>query len=246
MSYAIFIFTKKEGKQLAIANANFISGCCENELKKYDKAISLLKESLILRKEILGNNNHDVVENLHRLGTVYANKLEFKLAVAPLKESLHILVTMIGPKQLGIADILLDLGQVLYSLNRLDETFFSYAEALEIFRIHYGNKHLKVAKCLGLLGCLCDDKKEISECIQYFEEAINVYNFCLDKKNLKGLFIDQVIKDGCLSWASTVYNLATVQERQGQIEKAGKSYTSKLIKLFVLSKFEFSLSAYLS
>ena len=27
----IFILTKRGGKQLAIANANFISGCCEDE-----------------------------------------------------------------------------------------------------------------------------------------------------------------------------------------------------------------------
>ena len=33
MSYATFMFTKKEGKQLDIANTNFISGCCEDELK---------------------------------------------------------------------------------------------------------------------------------------------------------------------------------------------------------------------
>ena len=33
MSYATFMFTKKEGKQLDIANTNFISGCYEDELK---------------------------------------------------------------------------------------------------------------------------------------------------------------------------------------------------------------------
>ena len=77
-------------------------------------------------------------------------------------------------------------------------------------------------------------------------QSLHILVTMINNKILKGLFIYQVIKDGCLSWASTVYNLATVQERQGQIEEAGKSYTSKLIKLFVLSKFEFSLSAYLS
>ncbi len=91
-----------------------VVGRVYHKLGLYDRAVPLLEESLELRRQVLGRENSDVSENLHRLGLLRLDQARYADAVKLLRESLAMRQKLYGDAHRDTARTSTYLGLALF------------------------------------------------------------------------------------------------------------------------------------
>eukprot|EP00559_Dactyliosolen_fragilissimus_P000213 CAMPEP_0184874626 /NCGR_PEP_ID=MMETSP0580-20130426/42505_1 /TAXON_ID=1118495 /ORGANISM="Dactyliosolen fragilissimus" /LENGTH=1037 /DNA_ID=CAMNT_0027377671 /DNA_START=1768 /DNA_END=4881 /DNA_ORIENTATION=+ len=230
MKLSIRIHSKSRGKHhITVANAQFFAGCCEDELKNFDQALTFLKDAMAGRKKNLGPNDYNIAKTLHKLGNVHKAKKEFRHGAMCLKECLRILTFTVGPEHLDVAYCLLDLGEIFLTQSQNDEALYSFTEALEIFRKNFKSDHITIARCLSLIGGLYDARGNIHDALKTLQKSENIYQSNLGTSQNKEQLL--LLEFDSVSYASVLYSLARIFDRQ-QDYKVAADYYSKALKIY--------------
>ena len=129
-----------------------------NDLGLYDQAEGLLRESLEIRKRVLGNENPEVATSLHNLAKVLYRKNDYDGAEACYREALAMQRKLLGNEHPDVAETLNFLALVMDEKGDYDGAEALLREALAVRRKLFGNEHLDVAMTLNGLAGVLDDK----------------------------------------------------------------------------------------
>jgi len=129
-----------------------------NDLGLYDQAEGLLRESLDIRKRLLGNENPDMATSLDHLAKVLYRKNDFDAAEIHYREALAMRRKLLGNEHPDIADTLNYLALVMDEKGDYDGAESLLREALAMRRNLLGNEHQDVAMALNGLAGVLDDK----------------------------------------------------------------------------------------
>jgi len=149
-------------------------GCVYQRMGQYDKAMSLLQESLLLYRSTEGERSNIVGKILRDISGVLHDQEKDEEALEVLEEAHTILTEAVGTDQPTIAMVLSCKGKCLYSLGRLDEAQAMLEEAVRIDRMAWGGSSVTVAASLANLGLICRDSGKLDEAMAKFEEALEI------------------------------------------------------------------------
>jgi serine/threonine protein kinase/tetratricopeptide (TPR) repeat protein len=133
-------------------------GSVYDDLGLYDQAEGLLRESLEIRKRVLGNENPDVAASLHDLAKVLYRKNNYDEAEGRYREALAMRRKVLGNEHPDVAETLNFLALVIDEKGDYDGAETLLREALAMRRKLFGNEHPDVAMTLNGLAGVLDDK----------------------------------------------------------------------------------------
>jgi serine/threonine protein kinase/tetratricopeptide (TPR) repeat protein len=137
------------------------------EQKKFAEAEPVVRQAVILRRNLLGTEHHNVAQALDVLAEVLVGEEKLAEAEAVAREGLAISRKTIGEQHFTTADCLGNLGMALHKAGRLTEAEAAFREALAIWR-QLGNLKEKAANWNGawvcsVLAAVLRDQGKLSE-----------------------------------------------------------------------------------
>mmetsp|Transcript_6492 Transcript_6492/g.7436 ORF Transcript_6492/g.7436 Transcript_6492/m.7436 type:complete len:441 (+) Transcript_6492:99-1421(+) len=96
-----------------------------------EEIMSVYKESLQIKKRILGENHLSVGTTLNNIGSVYFSNELFHEAMNAYQQALEIMVLKLGNFHLDVATVYSNIGDVYFATDRLEEAEISYDLALK-------------------------------------------------------------------------------------------------------------------
>ena len=140
----------------------------------YDTALPLIRQSLEIRRSVLGGEHPDTALSLDHLARVHELKGEYEPAEGYYLEALAIQRRVHGDDHREVAQALNNLGALLYSRSRFDEAEPMLTRALELDRRALG-RHANVANALTNLAMLKERTARHPEAEAHMREAISIY-----------------------------------------------------------------------
>ncbi len=117
----------------------------------------LLKEAIVLRKEIMGEKHIDCASTLNSLGNLYSLTGRFSLAEVAYKQTLSIRKEVLGIKHSDYGISVNNLALLYSKMGKYSEAESLYKEAVEIMREKFGDTHPQYASALNGLASLYID-----------------------------------------------------------------------------------------
>jgi len=100
--------------------------------KDWDAAVSTLKESLRMEKELYGSSSMPVVDTLNLMGFVHFSTKSYDAAMVIFAEALSIVHGICGLVHEKVATSLLNVGMVMEMQGRLDEALNTFTTARDV------------------------------------------------------------------------------------------------------------------
>lgn len=129
-----------------------------DDLGLHDQAEELLRESLEIRKQVLGSENPDVAASLHDLAKVLYRKNDYDGAEARYREALAMRRQLLGNEHPDVAETLNWLALVVNEKGDYDGAEALLREALAMRRRLFGNEHPDVAMTMNGLASVLEGK----------------------------------------------------------------------------------------
>jgi eukaryotic-like serine/threonine-protein kinase len=145
-----------------------------DDLGLYGQAEGLLRESLEIRKRVLGNENPDVATSLYHLAKVLYRKNDYDGAETRYREALAMQRKLLGNEHPDVAETLNYLALVVDEKGDYDGAEALLREALAMRRRLFGNEHLEVAMALNGLAGVLDDKGDYTAAEALSREALGM------------------------------------------------------------------------
>jgi serine/threonine protein kinase/Tfp pilus assembly protein PilF len=142
-------------------------------LGEYQKAETMHRQALAVRKSLYGANHKDVAESLDNLAVVLASEGKYVEAIARSREALAIL-RKIGDENRDVADFLNNLGEMLAEQGNYPEAAALHREALDLRKKLLGNAD-KVAVSLNNLAMVLGYQGKFAESVAMHREALAMY-----------------------------------------------------------------------
>lgn len=190
-------------------------------LGDYEKAKSLLTESLETNKKLFGLNSKESAKGFHQLGLCYDWIGNYKTADSLYVQGIKIYEKLsdIPPKEM--ADILNDFGTFVSTLGNEDSAVVIYKRSLNIYGIYNKVKGKKEAITINNLAVSLHHQNKTAEAEKYYLEALDLLT------NLYGINRPEI--------ASIYNNLAFIYIDYNNFKAAEnafeKAYTIKLAVL---------------
>jgi serine/threonine protein kinase/tetratricopeptide (TPR) repeat protein len=171
------------------------------------KAEVMFRDSLAMRRKLLGSENADVAESLLEVAWVLWEQGKSGEAEAVARQALATRRKLFGNEHLAVADSLVMLAYALIAEGKSVEAENVIREALAIRRKLFGNEHLDVAGALGTLSAALVQQGRLAEAENIIREALAM------RRKLQG---DEYL----FSAGASLYDLANVVYEQGRLSEA--------------------------
>ena len=122
------------------------------KLGRLDRAESLLRESLALRRSVHGELHVEVVESLHDLAALLKYTGDLDEATRLLRQSLATRRILFGESHPRVGNAMLELGKTLRASGHYEESEQLLRESLAILRAELGELHESVADSMDSLA----------------------------------------------------------------------------------------------
>jgi eukaryotic-like serine/threonine-protein kinase len=149
-------------------------GWAYGAIGEYGKAEAILRESVVLRRNLLGNESREVADSLDTLGWVLFVEWKLTEAEATDREALVIRKKLYAQPNLELANSLNDLGLVLRREGKLDEAEELLHQGLTMRRQLLGNENQYVLDSLGNLAWLFYLQNKLDEAEAMFRENLAI------------------------------------------------------------------------
>ncbi|MGD1904755.1 MAG: CHAT domain-containing protein [Leptolyngbyaceae cyanobacterium] len=223
---------------------------------RYDEAISLAEELLVILREQLGEDHLDVANSLNNLAELHLTQNRYGEVESFYQEALGIYRDQLGERHPNVASNLNNLATLYRKQGRYREAESLHLEALAIRHEQFGAQHPSVGDSLSNLASVYYAQGRYIEAEPLFQQALAIDREALGEDHpsvanslnkLAGLYQNQgrygeaesliqqalVIQREALgedhpSVASSLNNLATLHYNQGFYGEAGYLYQEAL------------------
>jgi eukaryotic-like serine/threonine-protein kinase len=172
----------------------------------YDKAASMHREALAIRRKLFGDEHPAVAASLDDLACVIGDQGQLTESETMHREALAMRRKLLGEDHAAVAASLNDLALTLNKLGKLPEAVTIHREALTTQRKLFGDEHPDVANSLHNLGSVLQEQNQLTEAETMHREALRIH-----RKLLGGEHPDV---------AAGLGNLANVLHLQGQLAES--------------------------
>jgi eukaryotic-like serine/threonine-protein kinase len=150
-------------------------GWAYGAIGEYGKAEAILRESVVLRRNLLGNESRELADSLETLGWILFSEWKLTEAEATDREALAIRKKLYAPPHLELADSLDQLGCVLRREDKqLDEAEEMIRQGLTMRRQLLGNENPYVINSLDNLGEVMYHQNKLDEDEATLREALAI------------------------------------------------------------------------
>ena len=150
-------------------------GTVSRKLGLYQEAESQLKEALILRQQIYGEENLETAATLNQYGVVLSYLNKFDIAKEMLVTSIAIHDKLLGEGDLASAEIRTNLGWVFVDLGEYDQARNQYNISLNIWNQREPPNLEGIAENYTGLSAICYHEGNLNDAIWYAEQALEKY-----------------------------------------------------------------------
>ena len=181
---------------------------------KYQEAIALIQQSLMIRERGLGPDHAKTAVSLSNLATMYVTLGQYDQALPLLQRALAINEKVLGPDQLDTATTL-DLNAWLYQiLGQYDKALPMYQRALAIREKSLGTDHNDTAYSLSHLGSIYLELGLYDQALPMYQRALAIH--------------EKVLGADHATTATSLNNLALLYQTLGQYDLALPLYQRAL------------------
>lgn len=143
-------------------------------IDEMDRAESLLKESLDLRRKLYGDGDRRVADSMNDLSLVHLRRGEWDKAENLLRKALEIRISELGSGHPDVAETIGNLAIISFYKERFDEAERLDREVIAIHRKSGGSDNPRLAVALVNLGNVLTHQKRFDEAEALFREAIAI------------------------------------------------------------------------
>ncbi|CAM4802692.1 unnamed protein product, partial [Rotaria magnacalcarata] len=161
--------------QLAGGNAELGLGRINILCRQADEGLQHLKDALIVKERLLGQNHADVGEIHTWLGTLnWYVRRDLDQALASLKEAIKIQEATLSPDSLPLALTYSNIADTYESMGNYDLGLEYHMKALEIRKRALPENHPHIAEAFNNVGTLYEHKGNYTEALEYFEKSMKI------------------------------------------------------------------------
>lgn len=146
-----------------------------------DEAMELLKQSLAIYRETLGDVSKEVATVLNNIGRIHYLRSEYKDALAVYSESLTIRVQVLGEASVDVAATVYNSGQCYHQLGQLDNAMQYYERFLGTIKVNGRLSSRDAAIVYRGIGDIHQEKNETKHAINAFKNALQAEKESLGK-----------------------------------------------------------------
>mmetsp|Transcript_18832 Transcript_18832/g.27898 ORF Transcript_18832/g.27898 Transcript_18832/m.27898 type:complete len:594 (+) Transcript_18832:1218-2999(+) len=211
LELALYNFKKTKASNLLKSNTLYMIGCAQESLGRIDQAEESLMRATRLNEKHPETCRKDASRVLRRLGVVFKVKGEYSKSRKHLKKSLLLSVPEFGPHHFEVAQTHEFLAETLCLEGNYEEALQHVQVALDVYN-KTGNSTI-LGKCYCLKGVILDQADKDPEL------AIKAYNLSRDHYES-----NSEVQQDYMGFASTMFKLATLQDRNQFYSSATKNY----------------------
>ncbi|MFW5973065.1 MAG: tetratricopeptide repeat protein, partial [Bacteroidota bacterium] len=163
-----------EAQALALARALHSLAHANMRLHRLDDAERQIRESLEIKRRMLGEVHEEVPYGLNILGDVYNYQGRYEEAESVLREVLEIRRELLGDDHLDVGVSYHNLGAALLGLERYAEAEIMYREALVRWLGIYGGEHQETANTMSQMAFAVGRQGRYEESDSLHEVAIGI------------------------------------------------------------------------
>ena len=216
LELALYNFKKTKSSKLLKSNTLYMIGCAQETLGRIDQAEESLMEATRINEKHPETCRKDAARALRRLGVVLKLKGEYSKSRKHLKKSLLLSVPEFGPHHFEVAQTHEYLAETLYLEGNYEEALQHVQVTLDVYH-NTGNSTI-LGKCYCLKGVILDQADKDPEL------AIKAYSLSRDYYESS----PEVLQN-YMGFASTMFKLAILQDRNQFYSSATKNYISKFM-----------------
>jgi tetratricopeptide (TPR) repeat protein len=140
---------------------------------EFKEALSMYEESLLLRREILGNDSIDVAATVYNIGQTCHQLGQLDESLTFYKEFLRIAKCSLEPGSKDIALVFKGIAEIYHEKSDLKMALYYYTQALEVQSAD-DMYSTDVATTLNKLGNLCYEMKDFSSAMKHYQQGLKV------------------------------------------------------------------------
>jgi tetratricopeptide (TPR) repeat protein len=188
-------------------------GLIEYHLKNYESSFESFQESLRIRRQCLGSDDHaEIASTLNSIGLVLFKQDMFDLAKKCFTESLRIRKKILGESHRDVAIVWYNIATIHFETGEDELAIGMYEETLRVERAALGDSHPDVVLTLQHLGQVYQQLGHMEKATEYLKSALDIET----KRNETG-------RDRALA---RLYNLlGNVHLQLGQTEEMMRCYS---------------------
>jgi tetratricopeptide (TPR) repeat protein/calcineurin-like phosphoesterase family protein len=152
-------------------------------LGNYNKSLIYDRQSLDIRKEVLGERHPDTAQSLSNVGVAYGRLGEYQRQLEYQQQALDIRVEIFGERHHDTAMSLRNLGFAYGKLGNYQNELEYYQQALEIFKEALGERHPETAHSLRHVGYAYHHLKEYQKSLEYAQQALEISKEVLGERH---------------------------------------------------------------
>jgi tetratricopeptide (TPR) repeat protein len=150
-------------------------GLIEYHLKKYASSFESFQESLRIRRQCYGSDDHvEVASTLNSIGLVLFKQNMFNLAMKCFTESLRIRIKLLGGSHRDVAIVWYNIATIHFESGEDELAIGMYEETLRIERAALGDSHPDVIMTLQHLGQVYQQLGNMEKATDYLKSAIDM------------------------------------------------------------------------
>jgi CHAT domain-containing protein/tetratricopeptide (TPR) repeat protein len=173
---------------------------------KYEAAVPLARQSLALRKEILGEKHPDYAHGLHNLAELYRAVGDYDKALPLQERARAIYRAALGEKHPDYAGSLHNLAVLYRTLGAYAQALPLHEQARAIYREALGEKHPLHANSLSGLATLYKTMGSYAQALPLLEQARAIFREALGTRHFR--------------YATSLNNLADLYQVLGAYDRA--------------------------
>mmetsp|Transcript_77 Transcript_77/g.172 ORF Transcript_77/g.172 Transcript_77/m.172 type:complete len:779 (+) Transcript_77:44-2380(+) len=178
----------------------------------YTRALHYYKQSLSMRRRLLGPNHMDVSVSAFNTGQTYHKLSQLQEAIALYHEFYTSISKKHGEIHRDVAVVLKLLGQAYHENEDSMTAVEFYSRALQINRKVFGHFNQDSASILNMLGNLHYESNNFDQAIRIYEEGLAIERAVLNRKNRVNIVV-------------TLTNIGQALMQKKDIEGALRKYT---------------------
>ncbi|CAM2716585.1 unnamed protein product [Rotaria socialis] len=161
--------------QLASGNAELGLGRVNILCRQADEGLQHLKDALIIKERILGQNHADVGEIHTWLGTLnWYVRHDLDQALENLKKAIKIQEATLSPDSLPLALTYSNIADTYESMGNYDLGLEYHMKVLKIRKTTLPESHPHIAETFNNVGTLYEHKGNYTEALEYFEKSMEI------------------------------------------------------------------------
>jgi len=177
-----------------------------NSQGKYEEAIELYKQALLIDEKTIGKEHPEYATHLNNLAGAYLSQGKYEEAIELYKQALLISEKTIGKEHPSYATRLNNLSMVYSSQSKYEEAIELFKQALLIDEKTIGKEHPSYATRLNNLALVYNSQGKYEEAIELYKQALLIDEKTIGKEHPE--------------YATRLNNLALVYKSQSKYEEA--------------------------